>query len=232
MFIMLFLGLLLPQSQAALTGASIGATVEDIFNTFTSGLSHFQIGAEAVAGKFDEVVTNTCGALVSAGVGSLAGLPQAFGQCEEAMVGYEMSLIGSSLGLTLRTYAGLGGVLLEGLTTADEAAVLTADAGLIPEVFLVNSALCGLLVDVIAKGLLENSADSLCAAVESAAASISAGNPSSMVSSASAHPTIVSASTLSSVSSVASTSSSPTQPSPTPGSPIPDYPTTLAPPVN
>jgi hypothetical protein len=43
-----------------------------------------------------------------------------------------------------------------------------------------------------------------------------------MVSSASAHPTIASASTLSSVSSVASTSSSPTQPSPTPGSPIPD----------
>jgi hypothetical protein len=81
---------------------------------------------------------------------------------------------------------------LEGLTAADEAAVLTADAGLIPEVFLVNSALCGLLVDVIANGLLENSADSLCAAVESAAASVSAGNPSSMVTSASAHPTIVS----------------------------------------
>jgi hypothetical protein len=34
MLIMLLLDLLLSQSQAALTGASIGTTIDEIFNTF------------------------------------------------------------------------------------------------------------------------------------------------------------------------------------------------------
>jgi hypothetical protein len=224
LFIMVMIGLFLPQSQAVLTGAGIGKAVENIFDLFTNSLSTYHIGTEAIAGKFDQVVTTACGAAVSGGVGSLVGLGAAFGQCEEAMVGFEMSLIGSSLGLTLRTFTGLGGVLLEGLTAADEATVLTAAAGAIPEIFMVNSALCGLLVSVITQGLLENSADSLCAAVESAAASINAGNPSPPTSSASAHSSVVSVSKVPPTSSVssASSSSSLAPSSPTPGSTIPD----------
>ena len=225
LLIMLMIGLFLPQSQAVLTGAGIGKAVENIFNLFIDSLSTVHIGAEAIAGKFDQVITTACGAAVSNGVGSLAGLGAAFGQCEEAMVGFEMSLIGSSLGLTLRTYAGLGGVLLEGLTAAGEATVLTADAGAIPEIFIVNSALCGLLVSVIEQGLLEGSTESLCAAVESAAASINAGNPSPAASSSSTPSTVVSVSTpppSSSTRSSSSSSPSPAPSSPTPGSPIPD----------
>jgi hypothetical protein len=224
LLIMLMIGLFLPQSQAVLTGAGIGKAVQNIFDLFTESLSTVHIGAEAIAGKFDQVVTTACGAAVSNGVGSLVGMGAAFGQCEEAMVGFEMSLIGSSLGLTLRTYAGLGGVLLEGLTAADEAIVLTADAGAIPEIFIVNSALCGLLVSVITQGLLENSADGLCAAVESAAASINAGKPSPPTSSASTPSTVVSVSTPppTSSKSSASSSSSPAPSSPSPGSAIPD----------
>src|SRR2546423_1152392 len=121
---MIMIGLFLPQSQAVLTGAGIGKTVGNIFDLFANSLSTFKIGKEAIAGKFDQVVTTACGAAISNGVGSLVGIGAAFGQCEEAMVGFEMSLIGSALGLTLRTYAGIGGILVEGLTAAEEATVL------------------------------------------------------------------------------------------------------------
>ena len=132
---------LAPAAARRSRDAGLKGTVDGTLNTFTDVLSNFHIGVEAVAGKFDEVVTDRCGGLVSAGVGSLAGLPQAFGQYEEAIVSYEMSPIGSPFNSTPRTYTGLGGAL--------------------PEVFFVNFALCGLLVDVFAKGLLENSVDSL-----------------------------------------------------------------------
>jgi hypothetical protein len=113
----------------------------------------------------------TCAAFVSKGTDSLVGLPLAYGQCEEAMAGAEMSLIGNSLNLTLRTYSGLGGVLTTALTAADEAAVLAADAGAIPGVFLANSALCGLLVAVIQQAALNPASGNFCSALESAALS-------------------------------------------------------------
>lgn len=221
---MLLLGLLLPlaQAQTGETGKEIGEAIEEIIKLFKESWSVGYFSGEDVAGKFDEIASQVCGKLISKGITAFAA-PEAFGECEEAMVGFEMGLTGSALGLTLRTFAGLGGVLLEGLTAFDEAAVLAADAGVLPEVFIVNSALCGLLVSVITAGLLEGSADMLCAAVESAAARINAGHPISMPSPAPTPPTTVSTPTQSPpTSSMASSLSPNTPPSPTPGSPIPD----------
>jgi hypothetical protein len=178
--IMLVLGLLLPQTQATLTVAKIDSAINSIFELVTSGLFIADISAKAIAGQWTEVVTQSCGKVVGDGIGSLSKLPLAFGKCEEAMVGFEMSLLGNSLGLTLRSFAGLGGVLLEGLTAAEEATVLASGAAAaIPEIFVINSALCGLLITVIAQAALEGQAETLCAAAERAGAAIQAGSPSS-----------------------------------------------------
>jgi len=93
------------------------------------------------------------------------------------MVGYDMSVIGSRLGIVLRSYTGLGGVLVAFLIAVDEVAVLAADASAIRGVFLANSALCRLLVTVLAQGALDNSAESLCAALGKAAAAHAATSP-------------------------------------------------------
>jgi hypothetical protein len=127
------------------------------------------------------------------------------------MVGYEMSLIRSSLGLALPTYSGLGWML--------------------PEVFFASSTLCGLHVDVIAKGLLKTRRTVCGLQSRALLQSINSANPSSMISSAPAHPTIISATTLSPVSLVTSTSPSPTEPSQPLALPSQAYPTTLAPPA-
>lgn len=205
LFAMLVLSLLTTQTQATVTGASIGSTVDAIFKGLDKvgdGKSLFDIASSAIAGEFNSVAIKTCGAFVNGGVDSLLKLPLAYGQCEEAMVGAEMSLIGSSLGLTLRTYTGLGGVLATALTAADEVAVLAADAGAIPELFLANSALCGLLLAVIQRAALDPASENFCSALESAALSHpTASSPSST----SATPTTTSKSTSTTASQATST---------------------------
>jgi hypothetical protein len=186
LILMLFLGICVTQSQAVLTGQNIGEEVNGIFEGLMNAKDFLGISSEVIAGEFGKVAAEICGALVSTGVGGLVGIGDAFGECEEAMVGLEMSQIGSSLGLVLRSYAGIGGLLVEGITAAEEVTVLAADAGAIPEIFIVNSALCGLLVTVLAKGALGISATDLCSAVESAAASIGASKPASPSTSTSA----------------------------------------------
>lgn len=188
---MLFLSLFITEAQATITGAGIGNSVNAIFEDFDNvgdGKSLFAIGTSAIAQEFNEVAIKTCAAFVSKGADSLVGLPLAYGQCEEAMVGAEMSLIGSSLSLTLRSYAGLGGVLTTALTAADETAVLAADAGAIPGVFLANSALCGLLVAVIQAAALDPASENFCSALESAVQSHepTSTSPTSSISSTSA----------------------------------------------
>ena len=192
---MLFLNLFITQTQATITGASIGHSLNAIFESLDNvgdGKTLFDTGALAIAGEFNEVAIKTCATFVGQGAGSLAGLPLAYGECEEAMVGSEMSLIGSSLGLTLRTYTGLGGANTTALTAADEAAVLAADAGAIPGAFLANSALCGLLVAVIQAAALDPASENFCSALENAALSheptTSSTSPSATSSSASQSP--------------------------------------------
>jgi len=176
LLIMLGLCLFLGQTRGKTwTGNDIGASVEAILKTFEAaetGKSLYEITADAIAREFDKVATETCSFLLENGVDHLVGLGEAFGQCEEAMVGAEMGAIGSSVGLTLRTYAGLGGVLTTALTAADEAAVMAADASVIPEIFIVNSALCGLLIAVIEQQALEPASGNLCSALESAASNL------------------------------------------------------------
>lgn len=174
LFAMLFLGVFVIQAKAQVTGSSIGTSLNSIFqflDKMGNGKSLFDIGASAIAGELNGVAVKTCAAFVSQGAGGLSGLPLAYGQCEEAMVGAEMSLIGSSLGVTLRSYSGLGGVQATALTAAEEATVIAADAGAIPEFFLANSALCGLLVAAIQRSILDPSSENLCSALEGAAAS-------------------------------------------------------------
>jgi trimeric autotransporter adhesin len=208
---MLALSLFLTQTQAGpiWTGNDIGAAVGNIFNAFNAaakGNSLFQTAANAISGKFTEIAVSTCGGLVGEGVGGLVGLPTAYGECEEAMVGAEMSAIGSPLGLTLRTYAGLGGVLTTALTAADEAVVLGADASILPEVFIINSALCGLLIAVIRYKALNPASENLCSAIESAAenhgaTSTSSSSSTSTTSSASSKSTSTTAAPVTTASS-------------------------------
>jgi hypothetical protein len=204
LFTMLFLSVFVTQARAQVTGSSVGTSVNSIFQFLDkvgNGKSLFDIGASAIAGEFNDVAVKTCAAFVSQSAGSLSGLPLAYGQCEEAMVGAEMSLIGSSLGVTLRSYSGLGGVQATALTAAEEATVLSADAGAIPEFFLANSALCGLLVAAIQRSVLDPSSENLCSALEGAAASHEPTSTSSA-------PSI----TATTVSKSASTSASPATP--------------------
>lgn len=41
------------------------------------------------------------------GVDDVAGFAESFGQCEEELISFEMSQIGSPLGLALRSYTGM-----------------------------------------------------------------------------------------------------------------------------
>jgi hypothetical protein len=93
-----------------------------------------------------------------------------------------MSLIGSSLSLTLRIYAGLGGVNTTALTVVDEAAVLATDAGAVPGIFLANTVLCSLLVAVIQQAALNPASENFCSALESAASSYESATSSSITS--------------------------------------------------
>ena len=193
---MVLLGLFIPQAQATVTGGSIANSVNEIFGSLVKvgdGKSPFDIGASAIAEQFNEVAVKMCAAFGGKGNDTLTGLPLAYGQCEEAMVGAEMSLIGNSSSTNLRSYAGLGGMSTTALTAAEEAAVIAADAGAIPGLFLANSALCGLLVAVIQNAAQDSGSASFCSALESAAQSHESSSSSGSAS-ATSTPTSTSAS--------------------------------------
>jgi hypothetical protein len=171
---MLFLSVFVTQASAQVTGSSITTSVNSIFQFLDKvggGKSQFDIGASAIAGQFSSITGKTCAALVGQGTAGLSSLPLVYGQCEEAMAGGEMYSIGSASNVNLSTYTGLGGVQVNALTAAEEATVLSNDAGAIPELFLANSALCGLLVAVIQSSIQNPTSENLCAALANAVVS-------------------------------------------------------------
>ncbi len=176
---MLILGPLVAQAQAN-SGKALGQAVDGIFE----GLIHlFEVGGitqSKIAADFQAVAVKMCSATISLGVGAVVKAADVFGQCEEAVLAKEMSVVGSSLGLGLRTYIGLGGILTTALTAADGAAVLSLDAGLLPEVFLANSAFCALLTTVLAEVALGPSVEQLCSTLENALQAHQTASPTSL----------------------------------------------------
>jgi hypothetical protein len=189
---------------SAINPATIGEDVEAVLTVLIDTVKSVQIGQTDIAGAFDGVAKMICGTLVGSAVNILAGVPEALVQCEEAMASSEASLIGSALSVGLGSYTGIGGILLEGLTAVGEAATVTVDAGVLAELFIVNSPLGGILVAALAQSV-DFASDDLCGAVESAAAGTAAGKGSTApLQSTSAISTLTSNSSTSS-----STTSSP-----------------------
>jgi hypothetical protein len=212
--------LLQAQAEPIWTGADVNAAVGEIFSVFNAALnghSLYEVAENAISQQYTQVAIQTCATLVGKGVDAFTGSELAYGQCEEAMIGAEMTALGGSLGLTLRTYAGLGGVLTTALTAADEAAVIAADASIIPEVFIINSALCGLLLAAIEHMILEPASTNLCSVVESAAANHKSTSISTSTTSATSRTSTTSTTTTTpSAPTTTVVSNSPSSPTPNP----------------
>ena len=205
--------------NTALDVGTIGEDIHNVIEVLFNGVKAFGLSQESLAGPFDGLVTAACETLVGSGVGIAIGIGEAFAQCEEAMASSEITAIGAALKLGLTSYTGIAGTLLEGLGVTEEGVAIAAEPAAIPAVLIANSVLCAYLVTLQLQSRIDNAAENLCEAVESAASAIAAGTPAAVP------PATTSTSTTST--STTSTSSSTTSPAPsmpTPGSglPIPD----------